>query len=138
MQSEYLQRLQGLKNGTFEKAPPKERKPIPRVSEKKKAEGKTLGIRQPIAKRSEKMKAIMTALKPLYTRFLATRNVCEINSEVCTKEATCVHHTKGRGINQILDEEYWKASCYPCNSHVETHDEFARKNGHKVSKHAKK
>jgi 5-methylcytosine-specific restriction endonuclease McrA len=37
MQSEYLQRLQGLKNGTFEKAPPKERKPIPRVSEKKKA-----------------------------------------------------------------------------------------------------
>lgn len=36
---------------------------------------------------------------------------------VCTREATCVHHTVGRAISGD-DPRYLVASCQPCNQHV--------------------
>jgi len=92
---------------------------------------------KPIPKRSEKMKGIISALRPLYDRFLKNRTECEIKSPECTGRATQVHHTKGRGVKVILDDTYWKASCSACNLYVERKDAEAREKGHKVSKHAK-
>jgi hypothetical protein len=122
------------------------------MSDKKKAEleadkaaGKKSEPRKPIPKgaplkkggRSEKMRGVMAAIKPLYEDFLEKKPVCEINSPKCTQMATCVHHTKGRGVAQIMNIKTWKASCNACNGFVETNDEWARQNGHKISRHTK-
>jgi hypothetical protein len=85
---------------------------------------------KPIEKRSEKMKAIMKLLKPLYAIFLKSHPDCEIKSEVCRGKAVCIHHTEGRG-KKLLDQQTWLASCGPCNSYVESHDEWARERGFK-------
>lgn len=133
---EVLQRLQMARTPKDKKAP----KPIARVSEKKKqeiAEGKGKTPRIQIAHRSEKMKGIMTAIKPLYRSFLKEKPICKIRSEVCTGKATCIHHTAGRGMERLMDMNSWEASCDPCNKYVEKHDQWARDNGHKISRHSK-
>jgi hypothetical protein len=124
------------------------RKAIAKVSEKKKAEIAAEGNkpRQPLQRntqfkkgdgRSEKMRGVMAAIKPLYRDFLEKKPECEIQSPECTYEATCVHHTAGRSVNKIMDVKTWKASCDACNSYVEVHDDWARKRGFKVGRHSK-
>lgn len=88
--------------------------------------------------RSEKMRGIISALRPLYNAFLEEKEACEIGSPVCSGQPECVHHEEGRGIKVILDQSKWKASCGPCNSWVENKDADAREQGHKKSRHAKK
>lgn len=119
-----MQRRQGLKNGTREPDPKKVPKPIARVT-------------KPIPKRSEKMKGIISALRPLYDRFLKDHPDCEIGSEVCTGQATEVHHAEGRGVKVILDDAKWKAACHDCHMRLERKDQEAREKGNKVSKHTK-
>lgn len=133
MLTPYLQRRLDLKNGVREKDPPKEKKPIARQSEKAKVANNGRPTAMP--KRSEKMKGIISALKPLYDKFLSTRPICEIRSSDCTGQATVVHHTEGRGVNQILDNSKWKASCTACNLWVETHHAEAEDKGLKKSRH---
>lgn len=87
--------------------------------------------------RSEKMKGVIAALKPLYDRFLASRPNCEIRSEACTGQSECVHHTEGRGIKVILDDSKWKAGCSACNNYVENKDAEAREKGNKKSRLSK-
>lgn len=126
---------------------PKPKKPLRQVSEKKKVKdaaekaagfpngGKKFSLKT--GQRSEKMKGIMAAIKPLYKSFLSTKPYCEIRSPVCTSEATCVHHTAGRGMDHLMDTNTWEAACDPCNKYVEANDKWARENGHKYSKHKK-
>jgi hypothetical protein len=85
-------------------------------------------------KRSDKMRAIISALTPAYERFLSTRPFCRIKSVVCTSAATIVHHLKGRTPKVILDEHYWCEACPSCNLYVEEHPDWAMENGFKISK----
>jgi hypothetical protein len=92
---------------------------------------------KPLKKESPKMTVVKQELKKLYTIILSNRPVCEIKSPVCTKKATCCHHTQGRGKNEILDPKKMMASCDPCNSYVEQHHAWAEKKGFKISRHKK-
>ena len=121
-----LSRLQKARQKKEKKQP----EPLKRTAPPKKAA-------KPIKARSEKMKGVMAALSALYDKFLATRPDCEVRTEACTGPAECVHHVKGRGIKVVLDDKYWKASCYACNLRVEEKDAEAREKGHKKSKYAK-
>lgn len=127
--------LQRLQNARIKK---EKKTPVPLARTKPLEKSKT-----PIAKgkrppfRSEKVKGVMAALGPLYVDFLEKKPVCEINSPECTQTATCVHHTAGRGVGQIMNIKGWRASCDACNYYVEKHDQWARDNGHKVSRLAK-
>jgi len=113
--------------------------------QKEKSDAKKQARKTPLKKgyslktgqRSEKMKGVIAALRPLYDRFLSSHPDCEIRSEVCTGPAECVHHTQGRGIKVILDDSKWKASCTACNTHVENKDQEAREKGNKVSRLSK-
>lgn len=125
---------------------PKPKQPLKQVSDKKKikdAEAKAqppTGVKKTwyqMPKRTEKMKGIMAAIKPLYKNFLKEKPYCEIRSPVCTSEATAVHHTAGRGMNHLMDTNTWEACCSACNTYVEEHDGWAKANGHKYSKHKK-
>jgi len=120
------------------------------ISDKKKAEmeaDKAAGIkaepRKPLRRggkpkgRSEKMRGVISALRPLYDAFMKDKEECEIKSPVCTGRAECVHHVEGRGIKVILDQSKWKASCGACNGYVEVKDAEAKEKGHKKSRLAK-
>jgi 5-methylcytosine-specific restriction endonuclease McrA len=39
---------------------------------------------------------------------------CQLKLDVCTSQATCVHHTAGRSVTGD-DPTYLVASCAPCN-----------------------
>lgn len=140
--ADILERLQAARTPKEKKV----QKPIAKESAKtkeKKAEEKAqpaTGEKIPwkqLPKRSEKMKGIMAAIKPLYKNFLKEKPYCEIRSPVCTSEATCVHHTAGRGMNHLMDTNTWEAACDACNLYVEANDDWAKANGHKYSKHKK-
>lgn len=92
---------------------------------------------KPMPFRSEKMKGIISALRPLYDKFLADHPDCELRTDVCTGPAECIHHPEGRGVKVVLDTSKWKASCAACNHRVEVKDAEARENGHKTSRHKK-
>lgn len=104
-----------------EKKAPKEKRPLQKAT-------------KPIAGRSEKMKGIISALRPLYDRFIKDRTECEIKSPACTGQPECVHHVEGRGVKVILDDSKWKACCSACNSWVERKDKEATEKGHKASR----
>lgn len=97
----------------------------------------TVEIKVPkeIKKESAKTKDAKKELKKLYPRFLAKNKRCQIKSPVCTKKATCVHHTQGRGEAELLDQKTWKASCEACNGYVEQNHAWAEERGSKVSRH---
>lgn len=95
-------------------------------------------VKKPVAipKEGEKMKDIKAALKKKYPKFLKTRPFCNIQSPVCTKIATCVNHTRGRGRDEILNESTWEPSCEPCNGYIEQHPSW-NSGKHKKSRHKK-
>lgn len=96
-----------------------------------KKESPVIKPKKGMAKRGEKMKAVVEILKKLYPLYLKKRPLCEIKSENCTQAATCVHHSEGRGPNEILDQSTWIPSCEPCNLWCETNDAEAREKGFK-------
>lgn len=110
----YLEHRLALKNGTA----------LPKVKP-----SKTLN------KESSKMTEVKKELKKLYTMFLAKRSKCEIKSPECTKVATCIHHKKGRGKDELMNQKTWMASCERCNGYVEEHHKWAAEKGFKVSRH---
>lgn len=92
----------------------------------------------PIAKQSDKEKDIKKQLKKKYKVFLSQPEnlLCAIKSPECTKLATCVNHTNGRGAN-VLNEEDWEPSCEHCNNYIEEHHQWAKERGHKKQRHKK-
>jgi hypothetical protein len=93
---------------------------------------------KPIAKRSEKMKETMKPLKKDYTEFLAKpeNQRCKLQIDNgCTKQATVVHHLKGRTGKNLTDQHFWLPSCPHCNTQIENKDAEARQKGLKLSKH---
>jgi hypothetical protein len=92
--------------------------------------------KKPLKKRAGKMTKAIRQLKKIATAFLALpgNQVCQIQSPVCTKEATCVNHKKGRTGKLLLDTKYFQPSCGACNNYIEEKDAFGREGGHKVSR----
>lgn len=89
-----------------------------------------------VKKESDKMKDIKAILKKEYPKYLKTRPFCSIKSPVCTKVATVVNHTRGRGRDEILDQSSWEPSCTHCNSYIEAHPEWGG-GKHKQSPHTR-
>ena len=90
-----------------------------------------------IPKESKKMTSVKAELKKLYTIFLSKRTRCEIKSPECTGKATVIHHVKGRGKDNLMNESTWMASCVRCNGWVEENHAEAVKMGAKQSRHKK-
>lgn len=102
---------------------PKKRVPLPRQKSK---------INAFSAKRTVENRKYSTESK----EWLKSRPKCEINAPGCTLIAVCVNHRKGRG-KLLRNQRFWEASCAHCNIYIESHDEWARQNGHKISRHFK-
>lgn len=140
----YRERLMLLRNGIISN-PPKEKKPLKTVSDKKAAKDKAekeAGVVKPkqkaVPKRSAAMIKTMKKYGPKVAAYLAKEEneMCLIQSPVCTRVATCVNHKRRRGKN-LMNENDWEPSCGPCNLWIENHDAWARESGHLISVHKK-
>ena len=90
-----------------------------------------------IKPRSKKMEKTVRDLKIAYGPFLEKNPICAIQSPECTFKATAVHHTRGRGVKEVLDQSTWLPCCSACNGYVEANDAWAREHGFKKSRHQK-
>lgn len=88
------------------------------------------------AARSEKLTEVFKGYKKQMTAYLARpeNKRCKIDSPVCTKVATCVHHVSGRSGPKLKDEKDWMPSCQSCNTWVEENDHEARQMGAKKTR----
>lgn len=130
-----IRKLKGLDNineayGIKDKPVKDDTKPSQPIPVKKNAKAG----KKPIAKRGDKMKAVMKELKKLYPVFLAKHPNCEIQGLNCTSKATCIHHSEGRGKMQITKQSSWIPSCGPCNAWCESDHAAAKLLGFKKSK----
>jgi hypothetical protein len=91
---------------------------------------------EPIANKSDKMKAEMKKYIPAMKAFLALpeNENCKIKMKGCQGKAVCVHHSGGRIGHKLHDQADWIPSCAKCNLTVEEQDLKARELGHKKSK----
>jgi hypothetical protein len=105
--------------------------------EKAKKEKKAAKKKRVPNKIGDKRKEVNKQLKIMVPVYLRSHPICGIQSPVCTRIATCVNHTEGRGPNEILNEQTWEPSCSACNGYIEQYPKF---NGgqHKKPRHHKK
>jgi hypothetical protein len=113
----YLQYRLALKLGQVE---PEKKKPVK--------------IR-PFSKKREKLnRQYSTESKPRWQG-----KDCRVRSPVCTRKAQGMHHLAGKDTaEKLLDPKNQIPCCNACNTYVEDHDAWARKNGFKVSRLNKK
>ena len=88
----------------------------------------------PVKKVSDKMKEDLKVYRKEARKFITTHNKCKMHMKGCEIEARCVHHSKGRLGDLLLDKRYWIPSCYSCNLQVEIKDAEAREKGLKLSR----
>src|SRR5690348_10723230 len=74
--------------------------------------------RKPIRQYSKKRSKENRKYTALRKQFLSDHPTCEFPG--CEREATDVHHERGRG-KYFLDQSTWKALCREHHNHVETH-----------------
>lgn len=87
-----------------------------------------------IAKVSDPMKDKLKVYRKAAAQYIAKHKLCELKMEGCEVEAKCVHHTKSREGDFLLDQKFWKPNCYHCNLQVEIKDHEARIKDLKLSK----
>jgi hypothetical protein len=103
-----------------------------------------LGIREPeekkpkpIAKMSAKRKVENKALAAIVKELMTICPDCQIKSPVCTGKAQGSDHTQKRSPKNLLNKKNIKLACNPCNLYKEEHPEWAKKNGHSISRFVK-
>lgn len=88
----------------------------------------------PVKKVGDKLKEDLKIYRKEARKFVTVNPKCKMNMPGCEIEARCVHHSKGRIGELLLEKKYWIPSCYHCNLQVEINDAEARGKGLKLSK----
>lgn len=91
---------------------------------------------KPIAKESKKRAAQNRKYRKDVGEAIATDPRCHINSPVCTGEAQGMNHKQKRSPDNLNKKTNLEHACNACNGYVETHPEWAKENGHQVSRFA--
>ena len=116
MLNEYLQQRLAIKNG---------RPPV----EKRKQEL--------IAKVSEKRKLENKEYRKIVKGFAKIDIRCKVKSPVCTGEMQGMNHKQKRSPANLLVEANLTPCCNACNQFLEEHTDWARNNGHLISRFKK-
>lgn len=108
--------LRGIKLGLVPK-PEKAKKPIAPRSEKR------------IKEQKEYVKIVKAAAK--------VDDRCKIKSPVCVGKMDGFNHKQKRSPANFLKVDNLENSCSPCNGYCEAHPEWAKNNGHSISRFKK-
>ena len=94
-------------------------------------------VKVAIPKVSEKRKVIDKLYRKIKNEILGEDNLCKVNSPACTGIADSLNHTQKRSPSNLIKRENLVSCCISCNGYIETHDAWARHNGHTVSRFKK-
>jgi arylamine N-acetyltransferase len=100
---------------------------------KKKNAGKK--NKRPIKKVSKKQAKVQREISKINKEQRKENPVCQVASPVCIKNPTFSHHKQGRTGKNATDKKKIIQCCNPCNEYLESHPEFAKAHGLKISKH---
>jgi len=114
--------LEELPQKTYSQAKPLQRQPL------KKAVSKRIS---PI---SEKRKAQLLDYKVLRKDFLVQYPTCAAKILGCLREATEIHHMKGRENNLLNETQYWLPICRSCHTWITEHSKEAIERGWSISR----
>lgn len=114
-----------------DRTPPKPRKPLRKVSEKRMKEGKVKKI-YVIPKRTMKRSKEERQYLKQRKEFLDNRIKCEVKE--CMQRSTTVHHKAGRIESLLNDEKYWLAVCMPHHEYIEIHPDWAKEKGYSINR----
>lgn len=93
---------------------------------------------KPIKKVSNTRAITLELYRPKRLKFLEENPLCQLKLSECTREATCIHHVKGKHSEELyLDEKFWLGSCIRCNGQVEEIGDKAYELGLKIKHNAK-
>jgi hypothetical protein len=59
--------------------------------------------------------------------------ICEVGG--CWRDASQIHHKKGRIGELLLDERYWMSVCHKCHDYIEKHPEWAKEKGYSLNRY---
>lgn len=93
-------------------------------------------VRTVIAKKSAKRKTEDKEYKKIVKEMMAESDRCELSTPVCIIKAQGLHHMKKRGKN-LLNKEFLKRACNPCNLFLEENPLYAIEKGLSLSKFTK-
>jgi hypothetical protein len=88
--------------------------------------------KKPIPKVSPKRKATMKEYKKVRVEYLSAHPICQVDG--CKRFATDVHHRKGRLGHLLCDVTHFLAVCRPCHQHIEIAPSWATENGYSESR----
>ncbi len=92
----------------------------------------------PIAKKSAKKKKEDKEVKRIVSEIKKISNRCQLRSPVCTGFIQGADHTQKISPKNATNKKNIKGSCNACNLYKEQHPDWAKKNGHSVSRFDKK
>lgn len=92
---------------------------------------------QPIAKVSEKRKEINKEYKKISKAKMKVDDRCKVKSPVCTGKAQGQNHKQKRSPKNLIDINNLENSCNACNQYIENNTEWAKNNGHLISRFKK-
>jgi hypothetical protein len=91
--------------------------------------------RKKIRKVGKKQAKIQRQISKINKEQRKENPVCQVASPVCIKNPTFSHHKQGRTGKNATDKKKIIQCCNPCNEYLESHPEFAKAHGLKISKH---
>ena len=94
----------------------------------------TIHVIKPRSKKRIKSDEILSTIR--MTK-IAEDNICKIQSEVCTGFATVLNHKQKTSPKNRLQEDNLEQCCVACNNWIEINIEWAKSNGHQISRFAK-
>lgn len=92
------------------------------------------GTKWPIKRLSDKYQKLQRIYTGKRIIFLMENKECVGGLPGCTKEATTVHHAKGRIGNLLNDITYWKPLCMSCHEFCEKNPLAAKAKGLSLSR----
>lgn len=115
--SDYLLKRRAIMMGARQADPSKEKKPIAKMSAKRKEVQK------------EYVKIVKKAAKKDHR--------CKVKSPDCTGKMQGMNHIQKKSPANITIEKNLTPSCNACNLYIELNTDWARNNGHLISRFAK-
>lgn len=86
---------------------------------------------------AEKRKKVNRAFGKMTKATRDQEKECLVNSPVCTKVATTLHHLQKRGVKNLVAKENLLPVCASCNGYIESNSAWAKKNGFTISRFKK-
>ena len=83
---------------------------------------------------SEKQLKALKDYRIVRDEFMSSHPICEARLSECTKNATDLHHKKGRVGKLLTDKKFFMAVCRSCHNKIEDGGEWVYEMGFKIKR----